>query len=565
MKTLRKYLPILILVLAISIGGFFRLSKIGQSPAGLYLDEAALGYNAYSILKTGKDEFGEPFPALFRSFQTFQTPVYTYLTVPFVFVLGLSPLSVRLPSALFGVLSTLLVYLLVRRLAPVTSPQSPRPSLLAPISALLLALSPWHILYSRTAYETNLALFFLLLGTLLFLDSIKKPWLLVLSTISFAISFVTYRTEMLLIPVLGLSLAVAFRKTFLVSNKSRLLPLFVSGLVGLAVVWPVLQVARTPGFLVRTTTLNIFSFDHQMPWGYHSGSGTFPSWLNSPLLLSSKEFLSLYTSYFSPRYLFFLGDSGPRSSYPDLGTFFAWQFPLYLVGLYFLFKEKELTHLRLFVFTLLFVSPIPAALTRDPYTTIRSLPMVIPLVIIISLGLCKTLEFSWFRFNNLKYPLLLLLVIYSATRMFISIFYFNDYFRAPDWDYGWQQVVDKLSTLDPQLPVLVDSSRGEPYIQLLFALDYDPATYQADNHHLLPGQYYTDLEKIPVQKLGRITVKRFEWGLDTDRKNQYLVADDTAISDQQIKEHFLDKIYEIKYPSGDVAYKIIKTTPAWPP
>lgn len=86
--------------------------------------------------------------------------------------------------------------------------------------------------------------------------------------------------------------------------------------------------------------------------------------VNSPIFLASREFLSLYVSYFSPRNMFDLGDYGPRSSFPGLATFYAWQLPFYLLGLYFLVKKRDLGELRSLIVFLLVVSPIPAAIER---------------------------------------------------------------------------------------------------------------------------------------------------------------------------------------------------------
>ena len=112
MKLANKYLPAILLFLAFLVGAFFRFYKLGETPTGLYVDEASLGYNAYSIYKTGLDEYGKSFPVMFRSFSTFQSPVYSYLLVPLIHFLDLSIFSVRLLSALFGVLSIPLLYLL---------------------------------------------------------------------------------------------------------------------------------------------------------------------------------------------------------------------------------------------------------------------------------------------------------------------------------------------------------------------------------------------------------------------------------------------------------------------
>ncbi len=548
MTTFKKYLPLFILIITFIVGAFFRFYRLGETPSGFYVDEAALGYNAFSILKTGKDEFGKSLPIMFRSFSTFQSPVYTYLTVPFISLFGLTPFSVRLPSALFGFLTIPLLYLLVRKI----SPEKYRHSL-ALISAILLSVSPWHIAYSRTAYETNIALFFLILGSLLFFQGLKKPWLFILSAISFALSFNSYRAETIIIPVLLLSFYFVYRKEILPGKKQFIAPVLLSCLIAFVLILPMLLIIRTPGFQARTSTLNIFSFDNQVPWGYKRG--------NIPQLASAKEFLSLYTSYFSPRYMFSLGDAGPRKPYPGLGTFFVWQFPLYLIGLYFLLKEKNLRDLRIFIFVLLIVSPIPAALTRDPYSTLRSLPMVVPQILLIAFGLVKLLEWSWPYINKWKYYLILLLIFLSSVKMFISIFYLNDYFRSEYWNYGWPEIAQSLKKLDPKLPVIVDNSHGDVYILLLFFLQYDPATYQKNNFEVNQEMYYTNLNRNPTKDLGSITVKSFQWGIDTEHTDQYIVADGIAISQVQIDYHRLSIIKEVRYPSGEVALRILRTNP----
>lgn len=556
MKNFKKYIPGIILILSVIIGAFFRFYRIGQTPIGLYQDEAAIGYNAYSILKTGKDEFGKYSPVLFRSFTTFQSPIYTYLLVPLISLLGLTPLVVRFPSALLGTLTIPLLFLLVKKLS-----FKKYGSKLAVISALFLAISPWHILYSRTAYETNIALFFLILGTLFFFYSIKKPWLFILSSISFAFSITAYRAEIFVVPVLLFILFLRFYKT--ISKKLYIYthPILISIVVGFALMVPTFLLIRTPGYQSRTSALNIFSFQQQKPWGYRVDEGNLSKLINNPQLLSIKEFISLYASYFSPRYIFSLGDSGPRMPFPDLGTFFVWQFPLYLLGLYFLIKESGLKSLKYFNFVLLFASPIPAALTRDPYSTIRSLPMVIPLTVILSFGLVKLLDFTWPILNKVKYLVIVLLILYSSIRMFISIAYLNDYYSSKYWDYGWQQVTESLAYLDPKLPILVDSTRSHPYILLLFFLKYDPAAYQKDNFEVPLSEYYTNMTSNSTKFLGRITTKKFVWGVDTDRIEKYIVVDALAISDQQIKEHNMKKVVKIDFPNGTTALNIIKTNP----
>lgn len=552
--TTNKKISTALLIVIVFLGFFFRFYKLGVSPLGLYVDEASLGYNAYSILKTGKDEFGKSFPVMFRSFTTFQSPIYSYLTVPFVYFLGLNTYSVRLPSALFGFLTIPLLYFFVKKVAPNIKN-------LALISALFLAVSPWHILYSRTAYETNIALFFLLLGTYLFYLSLEKQWIIVGSAISFVISMLSYRAEIFIVPLLIVVLFLSNSKSIFYNFSKFLYPIIFSLTLSFILLLPTIKIANTAGFNARTATLNIFSESLQKPWGYNEKLNSFSKLLNNHQILAGKEFLSLYSSYFSPRYIFFLGDSGPRKPFPDVATFFVWQFPLYLVGIYFLIKDKTLGSFRHLIIGMLLLSPIPASLTRDPYSTIRSLPMVIPLVLIVSLGLVKILDITKPLFNKLKYFFVVLFVIFSTTKLFVSVFYLHDYFRSAYWDYGWKQVIDYIPQLDYRLPILIDSSRSHPYIQFLFFQQYNPVTYQKDNKEVSPSEYYTNMTRNLTKNLGRITVRNFDWKADTEDVEQYIVTDYLAISSEQIKEHNLTLVKEIKFPDESVALKIIKTNP----
>src|SRR3989344_3153163 len=134
------------LILILLLAAVLRFYQLGQVPSGLVNDEAAFGYNAYSLIKTGRDEFGQSWPIIFYSFGEGKLPVYIYLTLPSVAIFGLNEFAVRLPSALLGVLTVWVVS---------------RWSLLA---ALVLATMPWHIHFSRAAFEANVALFFVTWG-----------------------------------------------------------------------------------------------------------------------------------------------------------------------------------------------------------------------------------------------------------------------------------------------------------------------------------------------------------------------------------------------------------------
>src|SRR3989338_7963364 len=176
---------LLILLTVVVLAAVLRFYKITEIPPGINQDEGSIGYTAYSILKTGLDEYGRAFPVSFESFGDCKLPFYIYTVVPFVSVFGLSELAVRFPSALFGIATVGLYYFLAMELL--------KSRKIAIIMSFLLAISPWHIHLSRVESESNAAVFFVVLGALLFVKSIKNAsWLIIPSLICFALTYFTY-------------------------------------------------------------------------------------------------------------------------------------------------------------------------------------------------------------------------------------------------------------------------------------------------------------------------------------------------------------------------------------
>lgn len=573
---MRKIIIFVVFAIALGLAILTRFYKLGEAPAGLYIDEAGQGYNAYSILQTGKDEFGKPFPFVFRSFIDFKTPIYIYLVVPLIPIFDLTSFTVRFPSFVFSILTFPVLFLLLLKISP------PKISTaLALLTTLLLAISPWHIVFGRTNFECNVALFFFLTGVYCFYKAMAlsnstyrgpgKPAWLILSAIMFAVAIPAYHSQRIVTPLFALLLFLRYRQKIL-SLKWRLF-LIAAVIIGFVISLPTLSIASTPGFLARASGLNIFSHARQMPAGFIGDyEGPFGSIVNGSWFLSTWEFVSLYVSYFSPRNMFILGDSGFRDSYPELATFFVWQFPFYIYGLYLLFKRRDLGELRFFTIALLLIAPIPGALTRDPYATIRSLPLVVPQIIIVALGMLGFWEklpvIGRLVFGGKVHSLRILAVvifistvIYSLTKLYSSAIILNEHFRGFYRDYGWEEVVKVIrDELDPNLPIIVDNTRFEPYSQIAFFLKYPPEKYQKENYEVSLDEYYSNMNRNRTKKIGNIITRAISWENDL-LTAQYLIGDNLAISYEQIKEHKLELIREVFYPDKSVAFRLVRTKP----
>lgn len=536
-------LLILILILAI----FLRFWQLGETPKGFYLDESALGYNAYSIMETGKDEFGKSWPILFRSFGDFKAPIYTYLLIPIYKIFGMSVWSTRLLSAGMGVIGIWFCFWLVKNLSKKTS--------LALITALLLAISPWHIIFSRTSYETNVALTFLVIALWSFYKFKQNKKYLILTGLMAVLSFLTYHSERVIVPLIFLGLFIKERK--IIFDKKNIKTLLGTVFLGLILILPTIKLMTTPGFLSRLNNLSILSDTVKQSWDFNDSLIGWENIIfNNKIILQTREFGSLYSSYFSPRYLFGLGDPGPRSSYPDLAPFLFWQLPFLIVGIIWFFKKtknKE-NDFKLLIILMLAISPIPASITRDPFSSIRALPLVLPLIILISIGLNKFLE----KYKKIGLLILMGLLIWSLGKIYLSIFKFNDYFRGQSWNMGIEKVVEKIK--GEKLPIIIDNSRGEIYSQVLFFTKANPKKYQENNFEVVESSYYTDMTRNKIKKIDNIIIREIIWEEDIF-KEQILIGDELSINEKQINEHCMTKMFEIRGFDNKVLFIGVKTNP----
>lgn len=102
----REILSVLFVLIA---GAILRFYLLGQVPNGITTDEADVGYNAYSIIKTGKDVYGRNYPLFFQSFDDYKRGLLIYLQIPFVYLFGLTEFSIRLLPAILGTTIPLLL------------------------------------------------------------------------------------------------------------------------------------------------------------------------------------------------------------------------------------------------------------------------------------------------------------------------------------------------------------------------------------------------------------------------------------------------------------------------
>lgn len=360
---LKKYIQLffkktyLIFILIIVLASFLRFYQLGRIPSGITNDEAGYIYSTYSIWKTGHDLAGKFLPLSINLDNSF-SPVHIYMAVPFVGLLGPSPFSGRLPDAVLGVGSVILLFFITEKLFGNRK--------IALFSSFVLAISPWDLQVSRGAWEVNVALFFYLLATYIFIKNVKRLTVL-WSVPFFLLAFYSYHADKIFFIFYFPLLMFLYRKELLSEHKKVLL----LTIAFFAIIFSFLFVSKTQDVTRQRVFLwtDITKMGNLVNW--ERDRNTAPWFMRE--LLSNKPLYILrvirenYLEAFSPQYLFIYGETGGLGG--TFGVFFRGvmyiiELPLLLIGIYCLIRNEKSRIRNLVLFSLL-LAPLPTAFTID--------------------------------------------------------------------------------------------------------------------------------------------------------------------------------------------------------
>lgn len=478
-----------ILILILLLAAVLRFWQLGGNPPSLTWDEAAWGYNAYSLGLTAGDEFGRVLPLNYlESFGDFKPPVYAYLAVLPVKIFGLNEFATRFPSAFFGVLSVLLTYFLVREIFG-NSLNAKRCSL---ISAFLLAISPWHLMLSRAAFEANVATFFLVAGVTFFLAGVRKGnWLLPLSAVCFALSLATFNTARIVAPLLVDLLAIAFRSRLWQQKKLTL----ISVVLGIVLLLPTLPFLFTAQAQLRFREVNIFSnpaivatanqeMANDKAWLATLGAeGDFTWWskiIHNRRWGYAREYLRHYFDHFNPGFLFFRGDGNPKFSTQDVGELYWWEAGALAAGLLLLLKRRQ--GFWWIVPLWLLIGIIPAATARETPHALRIETTLPTWQILSAIGVVAFWEFTQKQKKLVNY---VLRITYYVLLLFGFLYFQHGYWQhypqeyAGEWQYPYKPALEFIKNNQAKYDqIWFTDDLGRPYIYFLFYLQIDPREFR---------------------------------------------------------------------------------------
>ncbi len=535
MKIHKIILP-LILVVAFLI----RFVDISNTPA-LNPDEAALGYNAYSLIQTGKDEHGVSWPLHFKSFGDYKPGGYVYLAIPFIKLLGVTPLAVRLPNLILSILTILFLYKLVLLFTKNYS--------LSSLTAFVLAVSPWHIHFSRGAWESSAALSFIMIGTYFFFKSIQSKFIKNFSffLVFYIGSLYIYHSARLIAPLLGLSLCILYFKFLFKKLPQILIPLFFAAVL----VFPVLFSFLNNGGTTRLGGVGLSA--DQGPINRSNELLNQHQSLSLPIrIIHNKKVLYLiswaqkYSSHFDLNFLIINGDEVPRSKVPENGQLLLIDFVFLLVGLIFTIKTKIFANkTKIFLFLFLFISPIASSLTFQAPSALRALAMIIPLSIFIAGGIFSFIEFIK-KYRIYRYISILFILIYA----YFAAYYLDSYFfhYAKRYPFAWQYKFDELvpfveSQKNEFKNIYITNKYDQPYILFLFFSKYPPTQIQSQIKLTTPDKYgFSTVIGYDNYHFGTI-----DWNQIPN--NSLVVASDETITGGEL-------IKTINFSNGQPAFKI---------
>ena len=552
---MKKIILFTIFFIAFALRIFF----LNKFPMGFTPDEASFGYDAYSILKTGKDQWGNNFPLILKSFGDYKSPLQTYFQIPFVAILGLNKLAIRLPNAILGSLAVIATYLLVEELSKRYKLKI-ESWILASISAFLVAISPWHVMMSRGAFEANFITFLLPFGIYLFLKGLKENKYLIYSSIIFGFNLFSYHSAKFITPLIVLGLIVFFFKDLRKINIRKLfLPLTIFFISFFVLLYTfalgggariaersIMQGSLEEGARIKIEAIN------------NGANPIIARILHNKYQVTLKRFILNYKQYFSAKFLFI--DGPAESTYgmvPGFGVLYSFEIFLVIGLIVFLF-EKENRKIFYPLLIWLLITPIPAALsTGVGYSANRAVSMIPIVQIILSLGIIGLLKVIKKANKNIL-PIIYIsfsFLFISSVYKFINIYFVNVPVISPrGMLYGNLETFNWLkdNSVDDR-KIQVSRRLSEPHIYYAFSYKLDPKIYQGSTENWI----FEDMGVNWVDQMGEYSLKNTEfkniiWDFDSSKENIYFVGRPEEFPEDIVAEHIT------YFPDGGISTIIVK-------
>lgn len=460
----KKTYLILFVIIVLAFG--LRVFNLASNPPSLNWDEISHGYNAYSILKTGTDEWGQLPIFNFRAYGDYPTTLNMYLTIPFVAIFGLSEFAIRLPHVLLGVLTVISTFWLIYGISKRKD--------IALLTSLLIAVEPWTLFTSRVVLQSNLSIFLLITSVAFFVNRESSKKYLSYSLIALFLTLFSYHTTRIFSPLILLVSIFVFKNELFKKKYLVYCGLFFA---------LSLFILLNPVARARAKYLSIF--DQGAINKIETLQNKYGRIYVNKITYSMYTLGSNYIEYFSPNFLFLKGGTQYQFSIPDLGLSYPLHMPFFYIGLVLLIikalKERETNYQFLLIWLLL--APIPASITNEHFAVLRATTMIPVVQILVAIGVlyvCNKISDKYKKYSVVLYAVILFM--YAGGYLQILYTGYKEQF-SQSWQYGYKEVAEYIKENDDKYAKIVMTKKyGEPHEFLLFYMKYDPKSYKNDKN-----------------------------------------------------------------------------------
>lgn len=445
----------LLLLLILAFSFFIRIYQLRENPEGFDQTEAAFAYNAFSVLKSGHDEYGKMFPWVLVSIGDYKLAGYMYWQIPFIAVLGLSEFSARLSTLIAGMISLYLIYYLVR--------ETLKNEKLALLTTFFTGIAPGHLILSRMAYDPMIAFMFYVLSLVFFLKwyRSKALWQLLVSSLAFCWSLGTYYAVWVILPFTVLFYWGYLFKMRKALNPSKLIIAFLILLLPLLTLGKFLaitggeRIGQDSTFQVHAQPL----LEQQIREDQQSLPLLLTRALHNKLTFYPQLLLQNLSLNFSFDFLFLNGDKIDRRFWvPYHGILYLWSAPFLLLGVLSFWKDKAL-YKNLLVLSSIGIVFLGSAFSEFGSETERTLFAVPLLCLLLSYGLMVFFQMVTTFYKNFLQGFSFLrqsvfsrsVYLFTGVLLLFNITYFNhQYYYHANVHEPWGRdyaVKDMLATV----------------------------------------------------------------------------------------------------------------------
>lgn len=474
-----KFIFLLIIILTVST----RFYRLADFPVSLNWDEISHGYNSYSVLKTGRDQWGQLLPVFnFRAYGDYPTTLYMYLTIPFVYLFGLNAFSIRLPSAILGTISVLFSFIFGQKFLKKNS--------YSLLLAFLCSISPWLFFTSRGVFQSTISQSLFFIGIALLYSSLSSKKLSLAGCVLLGLSSYAYHnTRLIALPIFFIFIYIFKSQINFFKSKLAIITFLFFAIPATLSMLTSESRARSPW--VSIIDQGAINYLNEKIGQFSLGSAAGRLVYNKATYFSA-YFINNLIDSFNPVKLFFIGTKQFQFNVPYFGILlFVW-LPFFYIGFLSVINSAAIKKQKSYLFILcwLFLGLIPSAITKGDFPVLRLMP-ILPLPQLFTvIGFFSVAN----KFRKFLYLILILFIISSlmAYTSYLRKYYVNypiNYSFA--WQYGYREAVNLAKTNYNRYDQIIFTKKyGEPHEFVLFYWPWDPLSYQSDPNKI--WDYHTN-------------------------------------------------------------------------